>query len=256
MSSARSLPRRAWRRVSAGTGAKGQRWYSWALVDITGDTDTGHHHLLIRRNDKTGELAYYRCYSPDAVTFADYVRVAGWRWKIEETFQTGKGLAGLDEHQVRTWTSWHRWVTLALLAHAFLAVTTAAQRRTEASGSTRAESLITLTVNEFRRLFVALLLRRPRRSPTSWPGRPGGENTKPEPAPAARRRRGRESAGRKCAGGRPAPRMSSSSVTIELLAGRSRALGMPIGTLRPLRSVNSRWSGRPRPGRSRRTGTA
>jgi hypothetical protein len=79
-----SLPRRVWRRVSAGTGAKGQRWYSWALVDIAGDTDTGHHHLLVRRNDKTGELAYYRCYSPDPVTLGDYVRVAGWRWKIED----------------------------------------------------------------------------------------------------------------------------------------------------------------------------
>ena len=151
---------------------------------IVGDTDTGHHHLLVRRNDKTGELAYYRCYSPGPVTLHDYVRVAGWRWKIEESFQTGKGLAGLDEHQVRTWTSWHRWVTLAMLAHAFLAVTTAAQRRTEASAINNVESLITLTVNEFRRLFVALLLRRCTRSPTSWPGRPGGENTKPEPAPA------------------------------------------------------------------------
>ena len=93
---ARSLPRRAWRRVSAGTGAKGQRWYSWALVDIAGDTDSGHHHLLVRRNDKTGELAYYRCYSPDPVTLGDYVRVAGWRWKIEETLpdQQGAGRAG------------------------------------------------------------------------------------------------------------------------------------------------------------------
>lgn len=27
-------------------------------------------------------------------------------------------LAGLDEHRVRRWDSWHRWVTLALLAHA------------------------------------------------------------------------------------------------------------------------------------------
>ena len=109
----------------------------------------------MRRNDKTGELAYYRCYSPDPVTLGDYVRVAGWRWKVEETFQTGKGLAGLDEHQVRTWTSWHRWVTLALLAHAFLAVTTAAQRAVENT----ARGMIPLTVNEFRRLFVALLLR-------------------------------------------------------------------------------------------------
>ena len=46
----RSLPRRAWRRVSAGTGTKGQRWYSWALVEIT-DIAPGQHHLLARRND-------------------------------------------------------------------------------------------------------------------------------------------------------------------------------------------------------------
>lgn len=143
-----------WRRVSAGTGAKGQRWYSWALLDVVDDAP-GHHHLLIRRNDKTGELAYYRCYSPEPVTLADYVRVAGWRWKVEESFQTGKGLTGLDEHQVRTWTSWYRWITLAMFAHAFLVVTTAAQRQADIADN----GLITLTVNEFRRLFEALLLR-------------------------------------------------------------------------------------------------
>jgi SRSO17 transposase len=153
-----SLPRHAWQRRSAGVGAKGERWYSWALIDIT-DSDAaaaaGQHHLLVRRNDKTGELAYYRCYSPTPATLADYVRVAGWRWKVEESFQTSKELAGLDEHQVRRWTSWHRWVTLAMLAHAFLVVTTAAQRRADTTETT----LIALTVNEFRRLFDALLLR-------------------------------------------------------------------------------------------------
>ncbi|SKW95300.1 Transposase (fragment) [Mycobacteroides abscessus subsp. abscessus] len=154
---ARSLPRRAWRRVSAGTGAKGQRWYSWTLVEIT-DAEPGHHHLLVRRNDKTAELAYYRCYSPNPVTLADYVRVAGRRWKVEESFQAGKGLAGLDEHQVRTWTSWHRWVTLSMLAHAFLVVTTAAQRRSDEPDDQTGQTLITLTVNEFRRLFIALVL--------------------------------------------------------------------------------------------------
>jgi SRSO17 transposase len=39
---------------------------------------------------------------------------------IEERFQTGKGLCGLDQHQVRRWRSWYRWTTLAMLAHAFL----------------------------------------------------------------------------------------------------------------------------------------
>ena len=91
---AQSLPRRAWRRVSAGTGAKGQRWYSWALLDIAGDTDSGHHHLLVRRNDKTGELAYYRCYSPDPVTLGDYVRSPDGAGKSRRRSRPARGWPG------------------------------------------------------------------------------------------------------------------------------------------------------------------
>jgi hypothetical protein len=28
----------------------------------------------------------------------------------------------MDQHQLRRWRSWYRWVTLAMLAHAFLVV--------------------------------------------------------------------------------------------------------------------------------------
>jgi SRSO17 transposase len=42
--------------------------------------------------------------------------VAGQRWRIEESFEAAKELTGLDQHQVRRWTSWHRWTTLAMLA--------------------------------------------------------------------------------------------------------------------------------------------
>jgi len=147
------LTRRSWQQRSAGNGSKGPRWYSWALVAIT-SAEPGHHWLLIRRNDTTGEIAYYRCYSPIPVTLATLVRVAGQRWKIEESFQAAKGQAGLDEHQVRKWCSWHRWSTLAMLAIAFLAVTTAAQRQKDTSS----DELIATTVNELRRLFDALLL--------------------------------------------------------------------------------------------------
>jgi SRSO17 transposase len=87
------------------------------------------HHVLIRRNDTTGELAYHRCYSPQLVPLSTLVSVAGQRWRIEESFQAAKSLTGLDQHQVRRWTSWHRWTTLAMLAHAFLAVATAHERR-------------------------------------------------------------------------------------------------------------------------------
>jgi hypothetical protein len=74
---------------------------------------------------------------------------------VEETFQAGKGLTGLDEHQVRRWTSWHRWVTLAMLAHAFLTVITAAERATIPTP----EGMVPLTVNEQRRLIDFLILR-------------------------------------------------------------------------------------------------
>lgn len=118
------------------------------------DTDAGCHYLLIRRNDATGELAYPRCYSPQPVTLHTLIRVAGQRWRIEESFQAAKSLTGLDQHQVRRWTSWHRWTTLAMLAHAFLAVATATERDAQPTPT----GLIALTVNEFRRLFDALLL--------------------------------------------------------------------------------------------------
>ena len=110
--------------------------------------------MLIRRNDATGEHAYLRCYSPKPVPLRTLVTVAGQRWRIEESFQAAKGLVGLDQHQVRRWASWHRWTTLAMLAHAFLAVATAIERDTLPTPV----GLITLTVNEFRRLFDALLL--------------------------------------------------------------------------------------------------
>ena len=150
------LPRRAWQKQSAGAGSHGPRIYSWAWIALLpeDDTDTGCHYLLIRRNDATGELAYLRCYSPRPVTLHTLIRVAGQRWRIEESFQAAKSLTGLDQHQVRRWTSWHRWTTLAMLAHAFLAVATATERDAQPTPT----GLIALTVNEFRRLFDALLL--------------------------------------------------------------------------------------------------
>ncbi|MGQ0840009.1 IS701 family transposase [Actinokineospora sp.] len=146
------LPKRAWQRLSAGKGVKGHRFYDWAWIGITSDSEhPGNRWLLIRRNRRTGELAYYRCYAPGPVPLATLVRVAGRRWTIEESFQTGKGQTGLDEHQVRCWTSWYRWTTLVLLAHAFLAITTVAARATPTP-----EGLIPLTLNEIRHLYNTL----------------------------------------------------------------------------------------------------
>src|SRR5215831_11300223 len=105
---------RRWHRLSAGTGSKGPRWYDWAWAS----THQPGHSLLIRRGS-SGELAFYRCWSPAPVPLAALVRVAGMRWSVEEQFQAAKGQVGLDHYQVRTWTGWHRFTTLAMLALAF-----------------------------------------------------------------------------------------------------------------------------------------
>jgi len=150
------LPPWVWQKRSAGAGSKGHRYYSWAWIALLPENprDTGQHHVLIRRNDTTGELAYHRCYSPRPVPLDTLVRVAGQRWRIEKSFQCAKTLTGSDQHQVRRWTSWHRWTTLAMLAHAFLTVATAAEHDETPTPT----GLIALTVHEFRRLFDALLL--------------------------------------------------------------------------------------------------
>ena len=148
------LPKRAWQRLSAGKGAKGERYYDWAWITITGSAP-GCRWLLIRRHPRTGELAFYRCYAPQPVTLTTLVKVAGARWTIEENFQAGKGLTGLDEHQVRSWTSWHRWVTLAMLASAFLTVAAAAER----TRNPCPDGQIPLTRNEIASLFTHLITR-------------------------------------------------------------------------------------------------
>jgi SRSO17 transposase len=151
---AAKVPKRAWQKLSAGPGAKGHRFYDWAVIDLA-DPRPGRHQLLIRRNRATGELAYYRCFSPQPVPLTELVRVAGSRWRVEETFQTEKGLAGLDEHQVRRYPSWSRWVTLAMLAHAFLAVVRA-DEHTRRPGPT---DLVPLSCNEIQRLFITFIVR-------------------------------------------------------------------------------------------------
>jgi SRSO17 transposase len=123
---ATTLPAQAWKRISAGAGSKGPRLYRWARAAIRPLEDTSSYWLLVRRSlTDPSDLAYYLCHGPEATPLRELVRVAGARWAIEETFQTAKGQVGLDQYQVRRFDSWYRHITLAMLAHAFLTVTTA-----------------------------------------------------------------------------------------------------------------------------------
>ena len=147
------LPASAWQRYSAGRGAKGHRCYDWAWISID-LRRRGHRWLLIRRSIATGELAFYRCYSPRPVPLTALVQVAGQRWAVEEDFQAAKGLTGLDQHQVRRWHSFYRWTTLAMLAAAFLTITAA----TEHARAPAPDGQIPLTRNEIGHLLATLII--------------------------------------------------------------------------------------------------
>jgi DDE superfamily endonuclease len=88
------LPKRAWQRLSACPGAKGQRYYDWAWTTVS-HPGPEWRWLLIRRHRHTGELAFYRCYAPQPVTLAALVKTAGTRWTTEEhPGQQGPGRPG------------------------------------------------------------------------------------------------------------------------------------------------------------------
>jgi SRSO17 transposase len=132
-----------WRRLSAGSGSKGERLFEWAWISTSELTAMGsaiglgpviaegfERWVLARRSlDDPTDLAYFTVFAPHTMSLAVVVTVAGSRWTIEVGFKTAKGEVGLDHYEVRSWTGWYRHITLALLAHAFLVAIQASEKK-------------------------------------------------------------------------------------------------------------------------------
>jgi SRSO17 transposase len=121
---ARLVPAAAWETRSCGPGCKGHRDYAWAWAA----TASPRHWVLIRRSlTDPADLAFYYCHAPAGrpAWLPALIKVAGKRWPVEECLQQGKGQAGLDQHQVRTWHSFCRHTVLSMCAQALLAVAAA-----------------------------------------------------------------------------------------------------------------------------------
>jgi SRSO17 transposase len=119
-----TLPEDGWTRLSAGDGAKGPRWYDWRWLPLAEPLEPGWRRwLLVRRSlSEPADLAAYVVFVPQPTTLEEVVRVAGSRWTIESSFEAAKGEVGLDHYEVRSWTAWHRHMTLAMWALALLTV--------------------------------------------------------------------------------------------------------------------------------------
>ena len=123
---AQQIPHADWQQLSAGEGGKqGPRLYDWARVSPLPRTPLEERDWLLVRRSITdpADLTYYACFSLADVPLVELVRVAAHGWISEDALQEARQEVGLDQYEVRKWTGWYRHITLALLAHAFLAVT-------------------------------------------------------------------------------------------------------------------------------------
>ena len=144
-------PEAAWIRLSAGEGSQGPRYYDWTWLQLPylSNLESAHWLLARRSISLPHEVAYYHACAASTTPLSELVRIAGSRWPIEVGFEQAKGEVGLDQYQVRQWTAWYRHMTLALLAHAFLAIL-------QASAPPPPPNQIPLTLPEVRRLIHAL----------------------------------------------------------------------------------------------------
>jgi SRSO17 transposase len=113
---AQALPPRAWRRLSAGIGAKGERLYDWALtplwrLQLSAEERRFGHYLLVRRIlDETREHAYFVVYAPRTkVTRQTLVNVAGRRFSVQEIRRLLCRLIWRTLHSIEHVMSWSIW---------------------------------------------------------------------------------------------------------------------------------------------------
>jgi hypothetical protein len=134
---------------AAGTAPRAAVGNDWALVA----TIRAEISRLVRRSvARPSELAFYLCHAP---------------WRAARRPDEGRGnplvrgrvlpcrkeRGGLDHYQVRLYKAWYRYLTLAMLALAWLAVTRA--QLAEPSGPSTGSELLT-SADEIRRMFTAL----------------------------------------------------------------------------------------------------
>jgi SRSO17 transposase len=130
---AERLPEDAFSEVLPAQDSGERRPWEWACLGLAADPKKGMSRwLLVRRgSDDPEDLAFYQAYGPEDTSVEELVRICRERWAIEVAFEEAKGEIGMDHYEVRKWDAWHRYVTLCLLAHAFLVVTRLAIRNEE-----------------------------------------------------------------------------------------------------------------------------
>jgi len=118
-------PAGRWQRLVVRAGAKGPLVVEAMTTRVRAKDEQGRvgaeeRLLVVRSVEKAPRLSYSLSHAGGPVPLAELVRVHGERHQVEQMLEEGKGEAGLDHYEVRSWRGWHHHMTLALVALWFL----------------------------------------------------------------------------------------------------------------------------------------
>jgi SRSO17 transposase len=72
--------------------------------------------LLISKDSKTKEIKHSFCNAAETTSLEKLAEMQSSRYWVERAFQDAKENCGMDEYMVRSWNSWHRHMTMVMLA--------------------------------------------------------------------------------------------------------------------------------------------
>ncbi|NTV27933.1 MAG: IS701 family transposase [Methanothrix sp.] len=116
---AKQIPPSQWIRVFVRDTERGPLWTEIATIPVYPREDDlpGRLQLLIlRRDEGTNNIKYQLSNAPLNSELSIIAKMSHSRYWIERAFEDGKGIAGLADYQIRTWTGWHHHMALSLLA--------------------------------------------------------------------------------------------------------------------------------------------
>jgi SRSO17 transposase len=119
----RTIPVASWEYFRVRDGEKGPIEVRATMLPVATDRDdrtTVMETFVIIETLDGSERWYCLAHAAPGTPLSEFVRHAGLRHRVEETFEEAKGEVGLDHFETRTWQGWHHHMTLCLMAHWFL----------------------------------------------------------------------------------------------------------------------------------------
>ena len=117
------LDKSQWHRVFIRDTERRELWSTIATVrvfPVVNSLPGDECWLIIRCDDEKDEVKYQLSNAPLDTNLQRFAQMSGSRYWIERAFEDGKGIAGLADYQVRSWTGWHHHMTMTLLAMLYI----------------------------------------------------------------------------------------------------------------------------------------